>query len=353
MKKAIEAIKKKRQESKGEAKPNLRITNDTVAEHREQVIADGRKFKYPVQYARHKLVINTVILSIIALSGFAVFTWWQLYQEKASNTFFYRVTQIVPLPVASIDGESVSYSNFLLFYRPSVHFLREVSKVDLTTEDGKRQVSYHQRQSLDKAIEAAYITKLAKENDIVASEAEVDEYIKKIRTAADDTISQQASDTSNRQIVGITADELRHFMRHSILHSKVAFAIDNDARNVSKEIMEKLKSDPDMVKAISKYKEQYGDRVVVRKGLSLDKSKMFAGVSGKELADIGKGKLSSIIERKDNNSYVIVKVTDSNETTVTFDFVQVTTSKLEKNIEELRAAGKVQEYIAISKEEDV
>jgi parvulin-like peptidyl-prolyl isomerase len=47
----------KRRKEAQKAAP-ARITNETVAEHRERILAGGRRFKYPMQYARHKLVFN-------------------------------------------------------------------------------------------------------------------------------------------------------------------------------------------------------------------------------------------------------------------------------------------------------
>ena len=40
----------------------IRITNDTIDVHREHVLSGGRKFKYPMQYAKHKLVYNALII---------------------------------------------------------------------------------------------------------------------------------------------------------------------------------------------------------------------------------------------------------------------------------------------------
>ena len=56
-----------------------RITNETVAEHREQILAGGRKFKYPIQYARHKLVINALIVAFTSAGLLGLLGWWQLY----------------------------------------------------------------------------------------------------------------------------------------------------------------------------------------------------------------------------------------------------------------------------------
>ena len=59
-----------------------RITNDTVAEHREHVLAGGRKLKYPVQYTRSALVRNTIIISAVALVALVAGVWAQLYVFK-------------------------------------------------------------------------------------------------------------------------------------------------------------------------------------------------------------------------------------------------------------------------------
>lgn len=102
-----------------------RITNDTVAEHREKVLAGGKKFKYPLQYARHKLVINTIILSIVAIVLACVAAWWTLYPNQNTSEFMYRVTRIVPVPVGNVNGEQIRYSDYLMKFRSAEYYLRE------------------------------------------------------------------------------------------------------------------------------------------------------------------------------------------------------------------------------------
>ena len=100
-----------------------RITNDTVAEHREKVLAGGRKLKYPLQYTKRKLVRNTILISLGALVAFVVLVWVQLYVWRDTSEWAYRVTRVVPVPVAQIDGEYVRYSDYLLYYRSTVAVL--------------------------------------------------------------------------------------------------------------------------------------------------------------------------------------------------------------------------------------
>jgi len=112
-----------------EVPPSSRITSETVAHHRERILAGGRRFKYPVQYARHKLVFNAILISLSALIVVLFVGWWQLYKAQNTSEFMYRITKVVPMPIASIDGQSVLYSDYLLKYRSSVHYLEQKEQV--------------------------------------------------------------------------------------------------------------------------------------------------------------------------------------------------------------------------------
>src|SRR6266404_4110934 len=46
-----------------------KITNETIAEHREEVLKGARKYIYPLQQSKHRIV--TVSLSIIAVASVA------------------------------------------------------------------------------------------------------------------------------------------------------------------------------------------------------------------------------------------------------------------------------------------
>ena len=77
-----------------------RITNETVAEHRERVLAGGRKFKYPLQYTKHRVLIVTIIIVVVTTLSFVGFCGWQLYSAQSTDKFIYSITQFAPVPVA-------------------------------------------------------------------------------------------------------------------------------------------------------------------------------------------------------------------------------------------------------------
>ena len=48
-------------------KQKPKTEREKVEERRDEVLARGRKFKYPMQYAKHKLIINTIVVAVVAL----------------------------------------------------------------------------------------------------------------------------------------------------------------------------------------------------------------------------------------------------------------------------------------------
>src|SRR6478736_4302488 len=50
------------------------ITNETVAEHREDVLKGARKYKYPLQHSKHRIVVYSTGLLILAVITFFIYT---------------------------------------------------------------------------------------------------------------------------------------------------------------------------------------------------------------------------------------------------------------------------------------
>jgi len=181
----------KRREKTAKQGIPTRITNETVAEHRERILAGGRRFKYPMQYARHRLVFNTILVTIAALVLIVVIGWQQLYIAQSTSNFFYRVARVLPLPVASVDGETVRYSDYLMYYNSSAHYLQQSEQVNLQSEDGKRQLDYIKRKSMDNVVADAYAEKLARSMNLSVTSDEVTKVIDDDRNTANGRISRK------------------------------------------------------------------------------------------------------------------------------------------------------------------
>src|SRR5690242_15329650 len=84
-----------------EAISNLpRITNETVAEHREEVLSSARKYIYPLQHSLRRIVAISASIFVVLVVAFFVYCFLALYKFGTTSTFIYRVTQVIPFPIA-------------------------------------------------------------------------------------------------------------------------------------------------------------------------------------------------------------------------------------------------------------
>lgn len=225
--------------------PPGRITNDTVAQHREQILNAGRRFKYPLQHSKQRIIIISGLIAIAALLLFSTFCWWQLYKRQSTGTFMYRVTEIVPIPVAKIDGATVRYSDYLNTLRSSMHYLSTQEGVSFKTEDGKRQLQDLRQRALSQEMQYALVKKLAKEHNIKVSDQEVEAQVQRI-------VNQQAYAGSLKLYKDVIKKEYdqsyaqwRETLRLQILRNKVYAAIDDTARNKATKALAELNGGAD------------------------------------------------------------------------------------------------------------
>src|SRR5581483_5309935 len=84
-----------------------KITNETVTEHREEVLSGARKYIYPLQHSKHRIVRISVFIFIVVILGFFTLCGLDLYKVQGTSGFIYDVTKIFPVPVAKVGGSWV------------------------------------------------------------------------------------------------------------------------------------------------------------------------------------------------------------------------------------------------------
>lgn len=338
----------KKRAAKQPEEPSGRITTDTLAEHREKVLAGGRKFKYPLQYQRHKLVINTIIIGVAALAILVGIGWYLLYPAQNSSEFMYRVTKVIPVPVAVVDGQQVPYSDYLMQYRSNLHYLVEKEQVDVRTEDGKRQLDYIKTQSINDAIADAYARKLAREQNIEVTSADLETFLKKQRQSSDGTeISEATYNSVIQDYYGWSPSEYRVAMKNKLLRSKVALAIDTNARSVADYIESQLASGKTDLAAIADgLNEHTTGAVVYSPATWVPKSNRDSGLA---LAAVGlkKGQVSTAIQTPSGNGYYYVRLLDTSDTQVKYDYIQVPLTALKEKLDAIKKDGKLTIFIDI------
>ncbi len=329
------------------AKPSTRITNDTVREHRERVLAEGRKFKYPVQYSKHKLVINSILITLVTLILLIIFVWWQLYPMQNTSQFFYRITQLVPVPVASVDGQWVRYSDYLVRFRSSEHYLQQEEPDSLTAKGAERQRDHLKRESMNRAQADAYAQKLAKQYDVSVSVEEVDNLITQERESQQQELSERAYESAVLQgFYGWSLDEYKGIVKNTLLKRKVAFEIDKKAKEKIEEVSKRLQArGADFGKVAAEFSDD--EMAETNKGDigfvladSQDPNGLIEAAAKLEI-----GQTSGII--KGTDAYYIIKITDKKDGQIRYSRIKVSLEQFDKNLEKLRKQGKIDEFIDI------
>ena len=159
-----------------------RITNETVADHREDVLASARKYIYPLQHSKHRIVRITVSLLVLVIIAFFAFCSLDLYKFQGTTGFIYDVTKIIPFPVAKVGNTWVSYEKYLFELRRNLHYYVTQQQANFSTKDGKGQLAHLKQQALNQVIQDEYVKQLAKTNQVSVSDQAVSNELNLLRT---------------------------------------------------------------------------------------------------------------------------------------------------------------------------
>lgn len=329
-------VKKILRKKKEEEKLPSRITNDTVAQHREKVLAGGRKHKYPIQYTRAKLVRNTIIISTAALVVLVGLIWAQLYVFKDTSDFAYRVTKVIPLPVAKIDGQFVRYSDYLLYHRSTMTVLENQGRAgeDLAND----RLKFKQDEALGRALDNAYVQKLARERNISVSDQQVSELIERQRKESN--LSESAYEDVVNDHFHWTMDELKQVVKSTILRQEVAFSIDDEASKTTQTVGE-LISGGKSFEAINK---QLGEAVQYQPNFSAPEGNSDGGLS-EAATKLKVGEVSSVIKPLTGDGYYFIQRQKSQAGNVAYSYIKVPLRVLNSKLDDLKKSDKTIIYI--------
>ena len=210
-----------------EAFQNLpRITNETVAEHREEVLSSARKYIYPLSHSKHRVVAITATLLSIAVVAFIAYCGLELYKFQDTSGFMYGVTRVVPVPIAKAGSRYVSYESYLFELRHSMHYYETQQQVNFKDPKQQTLLQHLKSQSMQVVIDAAYVKQLASEHHITVSDKEVDNEVTLVRSQNRLGSSDQVFQDVLRQFWGWSVDDFKRELNQQLLAQKVASTLD-------------------------------------------------------------------------------------------------------------------------------
>ncbi len=259
MKKYIAKIRKKADKAGKSAEEQVssavRITNETVAEHREEVLSSARKYIYPLQHSKHKIVLITTSIFIATVVGFFAYATTSLYKLKSHSSFLYGVTRVIPFPVAKAGSNFVAYENYLFELRHYIHYYQNQQKLDFKSESGKQQLAQFKKRALEKVVDDAYVKQLAKEKKVSVSEAEVDAEIQVVRAQNRLGENDKVFEDVLKEYWGWSVNDFRRSLKQQLLAQKLLPVLDPEVVNRANAAKKELDAGGDFAAIAKKYSD--------------------------------------------------------------------------------------------------
>ena len=325
-------------------KDSKKTEQEKVAERREEILAQGRKFKYPLQWTKHRIVINTILISVIVIALIIAGIWLALYRLNMTNDLLFRITKIVPLPVASVDAENVRFSDYLTFYRSSITSIERQSGSQFDESSAEQLKSEYKRSALTESEDYAYAVKLAKERDITVSDEEVANEFRRHLKIGGIERSEEAFIKIIEDNFGLTKDEYDRMLYLTLIKAKVEMAIDETANTTATEVEKLLKESGDDYTAVA---EQLGEAIIYEETGGLVDNKNLDGGRATEAMKLEPGQSSGKFVSMNGDGYYFVKLINKTDTEVNFVSIKVPFTEFAKRMTNLRDGGKITEHITI------
>ena len=317
---------------------------EKVEERREEVLAAGRKFKYPLQWTRHRVVINTILIALVVLAMVVVGGWLALYRIGMTDDLLFNVTKVLPLPVASVDGEDVRFSDYLMFYRSSMISIERQSGSQFDESSFDELRSKYKRAALTKSEQYTYAVKLAKNLDITVSQDEINEEFDRHLKIGGVDRSEEGFLKIIRDNFGLSKSEYERMLYLTLMKAKVEIAIDENANKIAGEVESLLASNGDDYQNVA---EQLGDKIVYEETGGLVDDKNIDGGRAAEAMKLEPGQSSGKFISANGDGYYFVKLAKKNDSEVDFVSIKVPFTEFDKRFNKLEEEKKIVEYIDI------
>lgn len=326
--------------------PEGAITNQTVAEHREEVLKRARKFKYPLQHSKHRVLIISTFLTVLAIGGFVLYAGFLLYRQQSTSAFGYNITKLAPFPVARLDGDLVPYEQYLFELRHYLYYKRTQENLDFNSPEGKSQYEGIKQLTLQKVLRDEYVRKLAKQNGVTVNKHDIDVAVTQLRG------QQVISDNKTfegvlRSFYDWSEADLRRVLYQQLLRQKILAVIDKDKVAKAESVLQQIKAGADFgetAKANSDDADTKANGGVIDKTITRS-SRDFTAAQLETIYSLQVNQVSDVTETP--RGLEIMKVLESDGQKVKIAHILIAYRDLDQYLDQQLTTKKLTKYIKI------
>jgi len=324
-----------------------RITNETVAEHREAVLGSARKYIYPLQHSKHRVVRTSLALLAIVLIAFFVFCVTALYRFQTTSGFMYGVTQIIPFPVAKAGPSWVSYESYLFELRRNMHYYQTQQATNFSNKNGAALLKRLREQAMAQVIQDAYVEQLANSDHVTVTSQAVDNQVVLVR----DENRLGSSDRVFKEVLnefwGWNEADFKRELGQQLLQQAVVARLDIATNDRAQAAQKQLIAGADfatLATAVSDDAATKANGGAYGTAITPVTTSLAPAITA-ELFQLKPGQISGIV----NTGYTleILKVIDGNSQSLHAAHIQFTFQPISKYINPLHAKEKPHQFIKI------
>lgn len=324
-----------------------RITNETVEEHREEVLSSARKYIYPLEHSKRHIVRNSILILIAVVVVFFAACIASLYKFQNTSTFIYDVTRIIPFPAAKAGPSWVSYESYLFDLRRNMHYYRTQQNADFSTAEGKVQLNRLKRQAMAEVIQDAYVKQLAKENHVTVSGQQVTDEVNLLKAQNRLGNSDRVYREVLNEFFGWSEADQRRALRQELLQQAVVAKLDTGAQTKAQAALKALTSGTDFGEVAKKYSEDVSTAVnggQYPAPITRNDPNVPPAVTA-ELFKLKQNQVSTIIDT--GYTLQIVKVLETGPNSVRAAHIQINFKDINTYVKPLQAKEPARQYISI------
>lgn len=316
---------------------------EKLEERREEVLSQGRKFKYPMQFAKHRLVFITIGIAMIALVLAGVLGWVTLYKTQRTSDILYRIITVIPVPVATVDGEPVRYSDYMMIYRSSIMPVEQQNGTFSSTEsDVENFRDYYKRTALTEAENYTYAIKLAKQLGITITEEQIDQAFDEHRKLGSTERSQEGFLKVLEDNFNLSEREYRRMLYLSLIKTEVSKKIDTNALNLANEAYAKVKNGEDFKEVAESLGLEYSSTNEL-----IDIKNVDGGRSDRAYS-MNPGEISDIFVSDNGDCYYILKLNEKADGKVSYVSITIPFTEFDSRMKNVREENRVEEFIELA-----
>lgn len=322
-----------------------RITNETVGEHREEVLSSARKLIYPLQHSKHHIVRISIGIFVAVVVLFFVAMGLALYKFQNTGGFVYDVTRVIPFPVAKAGDSWISYESYLFELRRNMHYYETQQLANFSSEDGQEQLKRLKRQAMDQVVADAYVKQLAAKNKVSVSNREVDNQVALVRQqnrlGSNETVFKEVLN----EFWGWSVSDFKRELKQQMLAQAVVSKLDTQADTKANAALLQINEGKDFAEVAKNFSEDLatkdnGGRYPVDITPSY---RELPPIVTAEIAKLKPGQTSGIVDT--GYTLEILKVLESKPTGVAAAHIQINLKPVSDYIDPLRDKNPPKEFI--------